>query len=58
MIGAVGWITVGRWVSQKSSMLAPAEFRKVALSTSARSLRPMMVAGPCPTLGSDCRSFS
>ena len=58
MIGAVGWITVGRWVSQKSSMLAPAELRNVALSASARSLRPTMVAVPCPTVGSDCRSFS
>ena len=42
--GAVGWIAVGTWVSQKSSTLAPAALRNAALSASMRSRRPIKVA--------------
>src|SRR6516165_6488718 len=42
--GAVGWITVRTWVSQKSYTLPLAAFRNTALNTSIRSLRPTTVA--------------
>jgi hypothetical protein len=57
--GAVGWITVGRWVSQKSNTLAPAAFRKAALSASTRSPRPMTVAcRRSENSASDCSASS
>src|SRR5262245_35816523 len=37
-------MAVGRWVSSKSSTLAPAALRNAALSTSMRSPRPITVA--------------
>jgi len=40
----VGWITVRRWVSQKSWTLALAALRNAALSASMRSVRPTTVA--------------
>jgi hypothetical protein len=42
--GAVGWITVSTWVSQKSSTLALAALRNAALSASTRSRRPITAA--------------
>jgi hypothetical protein len=58
-IGAVGWMTVGTWVSQKSKTLAAAALRKAALSASMRSQRPIRVACWRPENSArDCRATS